>query len=117
MFRRTRYVPSPQRLSLKAAQGLRPSRPQGVSPGFRASLVQPCALLRPFHSRCAPFQGWEIPLTLQLLPPPSPGGVRHVCTCHRPDLRAKASATAEGGGIHEHQRHRHSRYPVHTESQ
>jgi hypothetical protein len=31
--------------------------------------VQPSALLRPFHSGCAPFQGWEIPLPLQLLPP------------------------------------------------
>src|SRR5277367_1550557 len=35
----------------KASQELRPSRPQGVSPGFRASLVQPSASLRPFHSR------------------------------------------------------------------
>jgi hypothetical protein len=32
-------------------QELRPSRPQGVTPGFRASLVQPSASLRPFHSR------------------------------------------------------------------
>jgi hypothetical protein len=71
--------------SAKYTQELRPSRPQGVSPGFRASLVQPSASLRPFHSRFASFQGWEIPLPLRLLPPPpSPGGVRHVCTRRRP---------------------------------
>src|SRR5271155_5371255 len=38
--------------SAKYAQELRPSRPQGVSPIFRASLVQTSAALRPFHSRC-----------------------------------------------------------------
>jgi hypothetical protein len=32
-------------------------------------------------------------------------------------FKGKASATAEGGGIHEHQRHRRSRHPVHPESQ
>jgi hypothetical protein len=55
--------------SAKYTQGLCPSRAQGVSPGFRAPLVQPFALF-------ALLPGWVIPLSLHL-PPPSPGGVRH----------------------------------------
>jgi hypothetical protein len=67
-----------------------PSRPQGVSPGFRASLVQPSASLRPFYSRFASFQGWEIPLPLRLLPP---AFARRRSACMYtppPELRTKA---------------------------
>ena len=46
--------------------GSAPSRPQGVSPGFRAPLVQPFA---PSAPASPALQGWVIPLSLQLLPP------------------------------------------------
>jgi hypothetical protein len=36
-----------------------------VDPGFRASLVQPSASLRPFHSGFASFKVWEIHLPLR----------------------------------------------------
>ena len=42
------------------------SRPQVVSRGFRASLVQPSVSLRPFPLRS---KGWAIPHHLRLLPP------------------------------------------------
>src|SRR6185437_291210 len=91
-------------------RGAPPLAPARVSPGFRASLVQPSASLRPFHSRFASFQGWEIPLPLRLLPP---AFARRRSACMYtppPDLRAKASATAQGGSTHEH--HRRSRKQV-----
>ena len=75
------------RMLLRGAPPLAPTR---VSPGFRASLVQPSASLRPFHSRFASFQGWEIPLPLRLLPP---AFARRRSACMYtppPDLRAKA---------------------------
>jgi len=46
--------------SAKYAHGRCPDRaPQGISPIFRASLVQTSAVLRPFHFILLPFQGWE----------------------------------------------------------
>jgi len=47
----------------------RPSRPQGVSPGFRASLVQPFASRRPFHSHFAQFPRVGDPPPLALATP------------------------------------------------
>ena len=83
--------------------------------GLSHDLAQPSASLRPFHSRFASFQGWEIPLPLRLLPP---AFARRRSACMYtppPDLRAKASATAQGGSTHEH--HRRSRQPVHRQHQ
>ena len=77
------------------------------SPPLCSALSTPAAL------RC---KGGRSPSPCSCYPPPSPGGVRHVCTRHRPDLRAKASATAEGGSTHEHHRNRRSRQPVHPET-
>ena len=52
-------------MRIKAPQGAALARVQAVSPGFRASLVQPSAALRPFPS----LQGWAIPLSLTLATP------------------------------------------------
>jgi hypothetical protein len=49
--------------------------------GFPNSLPRcACADLR--FARPPLCSGWEIPLPLRLAAPPSPGGVRHVGTCH-----------------------------------
>jgi antirestriction factor ArdC-like protein len=76
-----------------------PSRPQGVSPGFRASLVQPFALLRPFHSRCAPLEGWEIPLSLQLLPPRLRQEAFGMYVHATARFKGKGQCDSQGGGI------------------
>ena len=55
--------------ALKAARGPAPTRPQAVSPIFRAALVQTSAHAPPFSLRPASLQGWGIPLSLRLLPP------------------------------------------------
>ena len=62
------------------AKGALPrSRPQGVSPGFRASLVQPSAALRPFHSRYRFVTRVGDPPPLAVATPrSSPGGVRYL---------------------------------------
>ena len=49
-------------------------------------------------------QGWEIPLALRLLPPAFAWGRSACMYTPPPDLRAKASATAQGGSSHEHHR-------------
>ena len=50
---------------------------RGFPTVFRAALVQTFASL--VLRSCS---GWEIPLPLRFAAPPSPGGVRHVGTCH-----------------------------------
>jgi hypothetical protein len=46
---------------LKAARGPAPTRPQAVSPIFRAALVQTSAALRPFHSALLRYKGGDTP--------------------------------------------------------
>src|SRR6516225_5136084 len=61
-----------------------------------------CSALSTFA--IASFQGWEIPLPLRLLPP---AFARRRSACMYtppPDLRATASATAQGGSTHEYHR-------------
>ena len=73
---------------------LRPSRPQGVSPGFRAALVQP-SFHSPFPLRFTPLQGWEIPLPLQLLPPALRQEAFGMYVHAAAHSKAEASATAK----------------------
>ena len=82
----------------EAARGPAPTRPQAASPIFRAALVQTSASLRPFHSALAPLQGWGYPSACTCYPPPSPGGVRHVCHMPLPQQRQKQP---QGGSTHE----------------
>jgi hypothetical protein len=65
--------------------------PQSYAWGTRARKPLPnlprfaCADLRcatPFPFRFSPLQGWGYPSACSCYPPPSPGGVRHVATCH-----------------------------------
>src|SRR5277367_3774534 len=74
---------------------LRSSAPRARKGCPQASALRLCSprCARPFHSRCASLQGWERPLPLQLLPPPSPGGVRHV---HAAFQRGKCSSQNQG---------------------
>src|SRR5277367_5537328 len=74
---------------------LRSSAPRARKGCPQASALRLCSprCARPFHSRCASLQGWERPLPLQLLPPPSPGGVRHV---HAAFQRGKCSSQTQG---------------------
>ena len=53
---------------------------------------------------------WGDPSPCALLPPPSPGGVRHV---HAAFQRGRAKANTQGGSTHEHHQHRypHQRNP------
>ena len=70
--------------SAKYAQGLCPDRAaQGASPIFRASLVQTGL------SAASASLRWGDPSPCALLPPPSPGGVRHV---HAAFQRGRAKA-------------------------
>jgi hypothetical protein len=75
--------------TLKAARGPAPTRPQAASPIFRAALVQTSACAPPFPLRSAPLQGWGHPSACSCYPPPSPGGVRHVCHMPRPQQQQK----------------------------
>src|SRR5579863_5185655 len=59
------------------------ARRKGFPAVFRAALVQTSAALRPFHSSFASASRvGDTPPHCALLPPPSPGGVWHVGTCH-----------------------------------
>ena len=51
----------PQRPLGKTSRGPAPTRPQAVSPIFRAALVQTSAALRPFHSALLRYKGGETP--------------------------------------------------------
>ena len=73
--------------TLRAARGPAPTRPQAASPIFRAALVQTSAYAPPFPLRPAPLQGWGDPSACSCYPPPSPGGVRHVCHMPLPQQR------------------------------
>ena len=84
--------------TLEAARGPAPTRPQAVSPIFRAALVQTSAFAPPFPLRPAPLQGWGYPSACSCYPPPSPGGVRHVCHMPLPQQRQQQP---QGGSIHE----------------
>jgi hypothetical protein len=57
------------------------ARRRGVSPIFHAALVQTCVPLRPFRSRFASFQWWEIPSPLRLATPAFARSVRHLGSC------------------------------------
>jgi hypothetical protein len=54
-------IPCAQPLTKDMEGELRPSRPQAVSPIFRAALVQTYASLRPFHSALLRYKGGETP--------------------------------------------------------
>src|SRR5579859_6999789 len=73
------------------------ARRKGFPAVFRAALVQTSAALRPFHSSfaSAPRVG-DTPPHCALLPPPSPGGVRHVGTCHAWHEKQKQKARSKG---------------------
>jgi hypothetical protein len=68
-------------------KGNRQNRLRGAPPLAPASRIPnlprcACADLRcasPFPLRPAPLQGWGDPSACSCYPPPSPGGVRHVC--------------------------------------
>src|SRR5580700_3326447 len=79
------------------------ARRKGFPSVFRAALVQTSAALRPFHSSfaSAPRVG-DTPPHCALLPPPSPGGVRHV---HAAFQRGRAKARTHKERHHEQQRH------------
>src|SRR5580658_8553912 len=49
-----------------------------------------------------PLQGWGDPSPCTLLPPPSPGGVRHVGTCHAWHVKAKARTQGEQSHYEQH---------------
>src|ERR1700728_5061026 len=72
---------------------LRPSRPQAVSPIFRAALVQTSAFAPPFPLRPAPLQGWGYPSACSCYPPPSPGGVRHLVEMPRTSAKNEGTTT------------------------
>src|SRR5580692_11275141 len=55
---------------------------RGAAPRARKESPQASALRLCSPSPFRFASGWVIPLSLHLLPPPSPGGVRHVGTCH-----------------------------------
>src|SRR5580692_1057737 len=80
---------------------LRSAAPRARKESPQASALRLCS---PSPFRCA--SGWVIPLSLHLLPPPSPGGVRHVGTCHawhekqkQPQRRNTMSSTANTSTI------------------
>jgi hypothetical protein len=50
------------------------------------------------------LQGWGYPSACSCYPPPSPGGVRHVCKC-----RERFEAKNRGGNTHDYHRYRHHR--------
>src|ERR1039458_3724387 len=96
---------------------LRGAPPLAAARGVPRLPRSACAALRPFHSRFAPFQGWEIPLPLQLLPPAF-ARWRSACMSHgEANSKATAKATTQGGNTHEHHHHRRSRHPVHPKQQ
>jgi hypothetical protein len=55
--------------ALRIARGPTPTRPQAVSPIFRAELVQTSAIAPPFPLRPAPLQGWGYPSACACYPP------------------------------------------------
>src|SRR5277367_2958831 len=59
---------------------LRGAAPRARKESPQASALRLCSPPLRF-ALSASLQGWAIPLSLHLLPPPSPGGVRHVGTC------------------------------------
>ena len=55
--------------ALRTARGPAPTRPQAVSPIFRAALAQTSAIAPPFPLRPAPLQGWGYPSACACSPP------------------------------------------------
>ena len=58
-----------------------------------------------------PLQGWGDPSPCTLLPPPSPGGVRHVGTCHAWHEKQRPRPRRKHHEDHHQQRHAHQRKP------
>jgi hypothetical protein len=63
---------------------LRPSRPQAVSPIFRAALVQTSAALRPFHYALLRYKGGETPQLAVATPRLRQVAFGMYVTCHEP---------------------------------
>src|SRR5260370_12499752 len=74
------------------------------SPPLRSALSTPASLRS---------KGGRSPSPCACYPPPSPGGVRHVCTRRRPIQRPVRQP--KGGSTDEY--HRRSRQPIHLEHQ
>jgi hypothetical protein len=83
--------------ALRIARGPTPTRPQAVSPIFRAALVQTSAIAPPFPLRPAPLQGWGYPSACACYPPPSPGGVRHLVSnaAHKRENKGATDMTSK----------------------
>src|ERR1700733_15659964 len=65
------------------------------SPPLRSALSTPASLR---------FKGGRSPSPCACYPPPSPGGVRHVCTRRRPIQGQRPVQQPQGGSTHEHHR-------------
>jgi ParB-like nuclease domain len=72
---------------------LRPSRPQAVSPIFRAALVQTSAPLRPFHCALLRYKGGETPQLAVATPRLRQGAFGMYVTCHCHDNGNSKGAT------------------------